>query len=105
MLTSLRVLGVPQCGIQANLQEFLPTEVYQMTQLEIFNIFNPTRISGTIPTELAQLTNLHFLDLARHKFLTGTIPTQLGLLTKLTHLQLLQVSLGVLNMLLGQCLT
>ena len=64
----------------------IPTEIFQMTQLKVFNTAESKWNSG-IPNEIQQLTALTTL-MVHNSLMTGTIPTVLGTLSQLTYLSI-----------------
>jgi Leucine-rich repeat (LRR) protein len=87
LLTSLNYLFIMRSHIPGNLEDFIPTQFYHMSNL-IEASFESNSFTGTIPTQLASMAPfLEYLDLGDNH-LHGTIPTELGSMTKLTALYL-----------------
>jgi len=63
----------------------LPMEVFLLTSLTVFSVWNNPSLDGCIPTSIANIQNLTALDVAESHF-DGPIPTEIGLLTSLEHL-------------------
>lgn len=93
LLTSLKYLHLFENGVQADLSEFLPAELYQLSSLEEIGL-DWNNITGTIPTQLANLTTLKSIILDGNIGITGTIPTELSQLTNVSSLILSGCSLS-----------
>lgn len=92
-LTSLSILALPFNGIQAPLDEILPSELFQLEKLSRINLFQ-NQLTGSIPSELGLLSDsLTDLALAKNS-LTGSMPTELGMLSNVERLLLYQTSLN-----------
>ena len=84
LLTRLESLGILNTGLQATLQNLLPTELLALTSLRELS-FKFNNIEGSIPSYIGQFTTLSDLSLGNN-FLVGTIPPQLGSLSNLEKL-------------------
>ena len=80
-------------NINATLHEFLPLEIYELSNQMRWLHFSHNDLSGTLPTKLGSLTLLEELYLNDNYALTGTLPSELGLLTGMRHLFAHKVSL------------
>lgn len=125
LLTSLSILSLHECGIEAQLEEFLPKTVFQMNSLNKIHL-QGNALTGVIPQELQEMQNLTDINLLRNRGLTGSlqyvlppklqrldmlesgtgfgpIPTEVGQLSKLIYLDLGNIGLtGTLPSELGQ---
>ena len=74
MLTDLTIVGVADSNISKSILDYLPSQLFQMTQLEILSISNSALI-GTLPTEVGLMTSLSILDVSDNN-LTGPLPSE-----------------------------
>ncbi|KAG7343128.1 two component regulator [Nitzschia inconspicua] len=81
------------CGSDEVVQEIwlgtLPTEIFSIHNLTLFDIVYAQGVAGSIPTEIGLATNLEILQLGGNGF-DGLIPEELYQLTLLTHLDLFE---------------
>ena len=87
LLSSLKIIQLPYNGIHGSFQDVLPSQLFQMTQLEELSMFLNDYMSGQIPEELYALSNLKRLHLSSSS-LSGTISSRIGLLTRLASMDL-----------------
>ena len=66
----------------------IPSEIGELSELEIIQLNRRQYLHGSIPTEIGKLTKLKWLDLSGCMSLTGTLPTEMGLLTSLRFLKI-----------------
>ncbi|KAG7372262.1 two component regulator [Nitzschia inconspicua] len=67
----------------------LPTEIFSIHNLTLFDIVYGQGVAGSIPSEIGLATNLEILQLGGNGF-DGLIPEELYQLTLLTHLDLFE---------------
>eukprot|EP01046_Picozoa_sp_COSAG06_P022713 COSAG06_NODE_1773_length_8428_cov_7.738384_1_plen_535_part_00 len=84
-LTNLQVLSL---NSNPSLSGTIPSELGDLTNLQQLGLYSNPSLSGTIPSELGELTNLQKLYLHSNPSLSGTIPSELGDLTNLQTLYL-----------------
>ena len=73
--------------INEGVRGVIPAELWNLTELEVLDIWNCFYLTGPIPPELGKLANLKRLIL-RNNNLTGEIPPELGELESLEYLDL-----------------
>jgi hypothetical protein len=74
LLSSLASISLYQSNITASLHHFLPSELYQMTNLTTLHV-SSNSVVGEIPSELGLLTSLTILSLSDNA-LHGKLPPQ-----------------------------
>jgi len=80
-LDHLESLGLLNCGLQAQMNNLLPTTLSQMTKLEHLS-FKFNALKGSLPSRLTQMTTLKSLSLGNN-FLSGSLPSDIGTLDQL----------------------
>ena len=102
LLSSLKILQLPNNGISTHLFDLLPSHLFQMDQLEELALYMNYFLDGPIPDELYSMSSLKRLVLSSTA-LSGTISNRIGLMTTLEWLDLAEnVFSGVLPSELGQ---
>lgn len=81
LLTSLLAITLLGNDIGAVLEDFLPSQIYMMSNLLSLNLLS-NALAGAIPTEVGLMANLEALQLQKN-MLNGSIPTELGMSTTL----------------------
>ena len=64
----------------------IPSELSQLSNLEIITMNRRQFLRGSIPSELGKLSKLRHLDLSNCASMEGTIPSELGLMSSLRFL-------------------
>lgn len=86
LLNSLAILNIPNNAIITPLATFLPTEIYEMPDLQEIVVYG-NQMKGTIPTGFGKMTQLKSMSMSGNS-LTGTIPTELGLMSSVMNMYL-----------------
>jgi len=66
--------------------EGLPTEIGELSGLEVLQLTRRQYLRGTIPTEIGKLTLLRLIDFSSCTSMTGTLPSEIANLTNLRRL-------------------
>lgn len=82
-LTKLRALGLSN----NNLQGSIPTEIFNLSNLQAFFTGGNRGLGGRIPSRIGELTKLTFLDMSESNW-SGSIPSEIGDLEGLVWLSL-----------------
>jgi len=61
----------------------IPTELAQLSRMEVLNFARRQFLMGTIPTEIGLMTRLKYIDISDCPYMSGPLPSELGLLTNL----------------------
>ena len=64
----------------------LPTEIGELSALEVLQLKSQQFLRGSIPTEIGKLGQLRLLDISSCPSISSTLPTEFGKLTKLKRL-------------------
>jgi hypothetical protein len=84
LLTQLEQLGLDNCGVQATLEDMIPTQIGALTNLKRLS-FKLNKIEGTIPSHIGLVTSLQELSLGLNS-IQGTIPSEMGNLSHMSRL-------------------